>query len=167
MENIFHDLPVIIYFDDILIAVETEEEHDKIFDSVLNRARKFGLKFNPKKMQYKQTSIQFLGYQIDQDGVKIKESYVEAVKSIPVPTTKKEVEQILGVVTFVRKFLPNISVETKCLRELTKKNNEFVWTADHTAEFNRIIEMISNAPVLKIYDPQVLVRSILMHHVMD
>jgi len=52
---------VTIYFDDVLIAADTEEAHDLIVKKVINRARKLGVKFNKNKVQYKVNAVKYLG----------------------------------------------------------------------------------------------------------
>ena len=44
-------------------------------------------------------------------------------------TTRDELEKILGMITYLEKFAPNWSVITATLRDLTKKENKFVWDA--------------------------------------
>ncbi|KAG5861056.1 hypothetical protein JTB14_030400 [Gonioctena quinquepunctata] len=44
-------LNVIVYFDDLLITGESEEEYDIALKSVLEQARLMNLKFNPNKVQ--------------------------------------------------------------------------------------------------------------------
>lgn len=53
---------LIIYIDDLLIAAETEEEHDRILAQVLNRARELNIKFNETKVQYKVREVKYLGH---------------------------------------------------------------------------------------------------------
>lgn len=42
---------VIIYFDDLLITANSKEEHDKILQKVIDRAREKGVKFNKEKLK--------------------------------------------------------------------------------------------------------------------
>jgi len=57
-EKNFGDIQnVIIYFDDLLIACETIEEHDKTLMKVLQRAREKGVKFNEEKLQFRQQEV--------------------------------------------------------------------------------------------------------------
>lgn len=39
-----------IYFDDFITAVKPKDEHDKILPKVIERARKYNIKFNQKKV---------------------------------------------------------------------------------------------------------------------
>lgn len=59
-EKMFDDLNIRIYFDDCIIAAESEEEHDKILEKVLIRARKFGVRFNINKVQFKVKEVKYV-----------------------------------------------------------------------------------------------------------
>lgn len=41
-----------IYFDDILVCANTKSEHDLLLNEVVERTRKFNIKFNVKKLKY-------------------------------------------------------------------------------------------------------------------
>src|SRR5215469_9467189 len=54
MVELFSDIPgVHIIFDDIIIAADDGDQHDVILRSLLERARKVGVKFNRQKLQLK------------------------------------------------------------------------------------------------------------------
>lgn len=46
-----------VYFDGIMIAASSYEENDRIMGVVMQRAREFNVKFNPQKIQYRQTNV--------------------------------------------------------------------------------------------------------------
>jgi hypothetical protein len=48
------------------------------------------------------------------------------------PTTKKELEQLIGKINFVRRFISNLSGRIKPFMELVKikANDEFHWGAE-------------------------------------
>ena len=63
MFQLFGDIPgVIVYFDDLAVIAENEREHDEILEKVLNRPRKNNVKFNPEKLQYKKSTMRFMGH---------------------------------------------------------------------------------------------------------
>lgn len=58
MVQLFGDIAgVHVYFDDIMIAASSYEEHDEIMDLIMKRAREFNVKFNKEKIQYRQKSV--------------------------------------------------------------------------------------------------------------
>ena len=72
---------------------------------------------------------------------------------MPIPEDKQAVQCLLGMVNFIAKFSPNVSVATEPLRELIKKDTIFLWTDHHTECFNNLKELLtSNDKLLKYYD---------------
>lgn len=55
------DIGIGIYFDDIIIAADSEEKYDEILQKVIDRARKFNVKFNRNKIQFKVAEVKYLG----------------------------------------------------------------------------------------------------------
>jgi len=53
--------PVLVFLDDILVMGKTFEEHLSNLQDVLKRFRLHGLKLKPKKCQFFQTEVEFLG----------------------------------------------------------------------------------------------------------
>lgn len=96
-EKYFGDIEnVIIYFDDILIAAESLEQHEMILNKVIERAREYNIKFNKNKFQYKAVEIKFLGLIFDSKGMSPDKERVEVIKNLKNLNNKKELQQILG-----------------------------------------------------------------------
>ena len=57
--------------------------------------------------------------------------YVAAVTEMKIPQNKQELQLYLGMVNYLGKFVENLSQETAPLRELLKKNVEFVVTTSN------------------------------------
>lgn len=71
---------------------------------------------------------------------------------MPKPKDKKDVERLLGLVTYVSSFIPNISDKTIALRELLKKGTEWQWYDRHDKCFLEIKKYLSSRPVLQYFD---------------
>ena len=151
--EIFGDIDGCIpYFDDLIIAAETEEEHNKILAKVFERARQYNVRFNPDKLQLKKSDVRFLGLIVSADGVKINPDRIAAIQSFRRPEDSKAVHRFLGMAKFLNAFIPNLSTQTKELRELTKPDVQFEWNAAHETEFNHVKNLITTAPVLRFFD---------------
>ena len=50
-----------IIFDDIIVAAESEVEHDTIMRKLLQRAREANVKFNEAKLQFKVSEVKNMG----------------------------------------------------------------------------------------------------------
>lgn len=154
MRQLFGDLPgVFPYFDDIIVAGANEEEHDKNVEAVLCRAEQVGIKFNRNKVQYKQKTVNYLGFQVSAGGVKPLTKHSDAIEKMPQPEDRNGVLRLLGMTRYLARFIPNLSANTEALRSLTHKNVPFEWKSEHNTEFENIKKRILNATNLRFYKP--------------
>ena len=117
----FVDIPdVHIIFDDLLIAAHDEAEHDVIFRTVLERARRYNARFNRDKLQFKVKKVKYVGLQIAADGIRPDPDKVSAIVNMATPTDVKAIQRFLGTVTYLSKFIPNFSTITEPSRALIK-----------------------------------------------
>ena len=72
MNDIFHDMPaIIVYINDILIFMKTEEDHDEIVMEVLRRLKENDLFVKPEKCFFKVQEVEMLGLIIGPGGIKM------------------------------------------------------------------------------------------------
>ena len=144
---------VMAYIDDILVYGSTKEIHDARLTAVLNRAREFNLKLSREKSVFGKTSIRYLGHEISERGISIDESKLKAIKEYKSPGTRQELQRFLGMITYLMKFIPNLSEGTSQLRPLLSCKNEFLWDANHQRSFENLKNLMIKAPVLQFYNP--------------
>ena len=77
---------------------------------------------------------------------------VEAITQMPRPRSKTEVRRLLGMINYLGKFLPQLSDVSEPLRNLTKEQNQFIWSKVHQDAFNKLTQLISEPPLLRYYD---------------
>ncbi|GBN42352.1 Transposon Ty3-I Gag-Pol polyprotein, partial [Araneus ventricosus] len=153
IENIFNGINgILIYIDDILVYGKTQEEHDAKLKSVLDRARKHGLKLSKDKSKIRVESVKYLGFDLSINGQSINEDKIQALIEYETPKNKAELQRFLGIITFLGKFIPNLSNRTGILRKLLGKNTEFVWSANEQKAFEDLKKCVTNAPVLSFYN---------------
>lgn len=59
------------------------------------------------------------------------------------------------MVNYVQKFAPNLAGLAKPLRDLVKKDNEFIWEEEvHGKCLEQVKQVLTQAPILKFFDPQ-------------
>ncbi|KAG7312060.1 hypothetical protein JYU34_001506 [Plutella xylostella] len=154
-ERAFGDIPgVIIYCDDLLLCADSEAEHDAILKQVFERAKLYNVKFNKRKFQYKLTEVKYFGHIFSKKGMKIDPERIQAIANIKSPTKVKELQIFLGMVNYLRRFVPQLADLAAPLQLLLKKNVEWLWSDVHEAVFNKLKEKISQAPVLQNFDPK-------------
>ncbi|KAK7933984.1 hypothetical protein WMY93_004880 [Mugilogobius chulae] len=154
MDNMLEGLEgVRCYVDDVIIWGSTLQEHNERLNNVLQRIRENGLKLNRVKCQFGVQEITFLGDKLSVRGVEPDEKKIKAILSMPRPADKKGVLRVMGMINFIGKFIPNLSVKTSALRELLHDATEFKWTSKHEREWNILKTTLTTAPVLAFYDP--------------
>ena len=103
-------------------------------------------------MRLCQTNSSISGTHPVPDGLKVDGSKVSAIKNMPSPQNKKDLMRFLGMVTYLTKFIPNMSEATGPLRELLAKDSEWQWLPNHEEAIMKIKDVLSNTPVLAYFD---------------
>ena len=137
-----------VYIDDILVFSKTFEEHLTHLEQIFNRLRQAGLRLKLKKCTFAQPKVEYLGHVVTRDGIEVDPKKVEAVKGFPQPTNLKTLRSFLGLASYYRRFIPNFSKEARPLHSLTGKNAPFVWTPTCQQAFDKLKQLLTNAPVL-------------------
>lgn len=153
VKQTFEDLTgVDSYIDDIVVWGSSKEEHDHRLRLVLTRAREKGFKFNPEKCKIGVEEITYLGHSFNKDGVQIDSKKVEAVKNIPSPKCKKDLERFLGLTNYLSKFIDHYADKTAPLRVLLHKDTAWYWDENTDKTFQSLKETLCKAPTLGYFD---------------
>ncbi|EED12060.1 gag/polymerase/env polyprotein, putative [Talaromyces stipitatus ATCC 10500] len=97
----------IIYLDDILIFSKTKEEHTEHLRLICERLQTAELYAKPSKCQFYQNKIEFLGFIINDQGVKMDLERVQIIsewKEHP-PGLYQDIQVFLGFCNFYRRFI--------------------------------------------------------------
>jgi hypothetical protein len=60
---------------------------------------------------------------------------VIAILNLPAPTSKKEIQSFMGIINFVRRFVPHFAVMVKPIHNMLKQDQSFSWTNDFENHF--------------------------------
>ena len=131
---------------------EADKSHDTAFRALIERCREKGLKLNPKKLNFKQTSVSYMGHIFSAQGLAADPEKVKAVSQMQCPTDVQGVQRVQGVANYLAKFTPKLSIVCEPLRHLLDKDSVFDWLPQHETAFSRMKELITQAPVLQYYD---------------
>jgi len=149
------DVGILAYMDDILVYGVTEEEHDERVREVLKRLTANGLAVSPEKCVWKAREVEFLGYIIGREGVKMSSDKVDAVLKWKNPESLTEVQSFLGFANFYRRFIKDYSRVARPLTELTKKTaGKWSWNQEAEAAFKELKKRFTTAPILAHFDAQ-------------
>ena len=100
------------------------------------------------------TSIDFLGHIISANHIKPDPAKTEKIRNLKVPSTKKEVRSILGLMNYYRRFVKNFSSLTQTLKELTKKTcpNKKRCTCECQIGLDKLKEALTSESILHVPD---------------
>jgi len=73
-------------------------------------------------------NLEFLGFQIGSDGVKISRKKLAVLEKLPAPKNRKGLQRILGLFNYWRRFLKDYPKHTYHMRSLLAKDTPFVWS---------------------------------------
>jgi len=121
LRDIIEKGEIVVFIDDVMIATETEKEHDEIIEEVLRKMEENDLFVKPEKCVWKTREVGFLGVIIGLDGVRMEKKKVQGVIDWPVPKSVKDVQKFLGLANYYRQFVKDFAKIAKLLYEMTRK----------------------------------------------
>jgi hypothetical protein len=108
------DISVIVYLDDILIFSPTLDTHRQHVATVLERLLTARLWVKPEKCAFHQNEVDFLGYIVGAQGIKMDPSKISAVTDWPAPTSVRHIQSSLGFANFYRRFVYRVRISRTC-----------------------------------------------------
>ena len=106
-----------------------------------------------EKSVLQQTQVKFMGHMITTEGVEAHQSKVEAILNMPAPTDAHGVQGFCGMIQYLSKFHPNLASDLQLIRELTRKNMDWNWSAECEEAFIKVKKNITEAPLLIYFNP--------------
>ena len=138
---------------------EAVADHDRCMIALLNRCREKDLHLNRDKLQINRESTTYMGHELTKDGVKAQGRKISAITDMPVPADKAALRRLLGMATYLARYVPNYSEVTAPLRELLCDDIEFCFDdVIHGQALAKLKQLLVSAPVLRYYDVSKPVR---------
>ncbi|GBO16207.1 Retrovirus-related Pol polyprotein from transposon 17.6 [Araneus ventricosus] len=148
------NLGVLCYLDDILIPTKTWEEMIEKLIEVFERLRSTNLTLKLPKCKFGKQEVEYLGFIINKNGIKLGSRKVEAISKFPQPKSIHDVRRFLGFTSFFRRFIPNYAIKVRYLTQLTKKNEIFKWEKVREESFERLKRELTIQQILALYNPE-------------
>ena len=157
----------VVYLDDIIVFGKTVEEHVSRLEAVIQRLAEHGFKLKASKCKLLQTRVKYLGHILSAEGIETDPSKTESIRNWPTPQNAKELRSFLGLASYYRKFIPNLSKIASPLNELLggpkrrRGKSKFspppvalpwVWNKRHSDAFQQIKDHLTSPPVLQYAD---------------
>ncbi|GJW85710.1 hypothetical protein Tco_0158855 [Tanacetum coccineum] len=140
-----------VYVNDLVIKSRTEEEIIRDVAETFKTLQQINMKLNPKKCSFGMQEGMFLGYKVNNDGLKVCLDKADAVLSLPSPRCLKDMQKLNGKLVSLNRFLSKSAEKSlpffKTLKKCTKKS-DFQWTQEAKAAFKQIKKLIAELPML-------------------
>ena len=144
-----------VWLDDIICVTNGSiEDHEKEVREVLIKLQNACYRASEKKTELFKKELTWLGYFINQSGVKPIKDKIEAITKLAAPKNVKELKSFLGSIQNLSKFINNLSKKTDRMRKLLKKDVKWEWTAEVDEDFQKLKKEITEAPCLAHFDPK-------------
>lgn len=108
--------------DDLLIA-GTESSIVELTRQAITYLGKYDIRFSAKKMQFKQTEIEYLGCKVVPGGIEPLPRHIEAITALPPPQTIKDLRSMIGMANFIRNWISDITTLLKVMYDTIKEYN--------------------------------------------
>ena len=112
------------------------------------------MQLKQEKCSFLQNAVEYLGYQIDANGVHTAPSKLQAIQRAPAPENVNQLRAFLGLLNYYGKFIPNLSTMIHPLNALLRHGVHWKWTQECAAAFTQAKESLSAELVLAHYNPQ-------------
>ena len=114
---------------------------------------KAGLRLQKQKCSFMVSSVSYLGYQIDKEGLHPLASKLDAIKQAPQPRNVTELKSFLGLLTYYGKFLPHLPTMLAPLYKLLRQNVSCKWTSKQQEAFKKSRSMLTSSQVFVHFNP--------------
>ena len=137
------------YLDDVILFHNSLQAHLERLEEVLGQHREAGIKIKASKTELVREEITFLGHVLSKNGLEMVPQYIERVLSWPRPNTIKELNSLVGMLTYYSSFIPDFS---KLMAPLNaqKKAKKIIWTEECEENFQALKKKFQQAPIRSV-----------------
>ena len=96
---------ILAYMDDVIIFSKTWSEHKKALDELFGRFESMGVTVKASKCEFAMQEIEFLGFHLSEEGIKLQRRLTSAIYMFYRPANKKDIKRVLGLAGFYRHFI--------------------------------------------------------------
>ena len=128
MNELLRDLintgKVVVFIDDVIVGMETEEGHDELVAEVIRRLEENDLYMKPEKCRWKVREVGFLGVVIGPGGIKMEEGKVKEVLEWLTLKYVKNMQKFLGLANYYHQFIEGFVSIARPLHDMVKKDKK-------------------------------------------
>src|SRR5258707_15006155 len=147
------DICMVGYLDDILIYLDSLEDHRDHVREVLHHLRMAGLYANLKKCKFHMDTVEYLGFILSPKGLQMDPTKVSMIQDWPEPRKVRDVQAFLGFANFYQRFIHDYLETTLPLNHLCKKSTTWCFGVEEAKAFQNLKKAFGSAPVLAHWAP--------------
>lgn len=133
---------VLVHLDDITIFSKSR------LQLVIDMLRKHKLYAKLSQCEFEKPELQFLGFVISGDTVRMDPKKTAVVREWPVPKDLGQLRSFLGMANYFRRFVKGYSNLVRPVHHLLRKSEQWKWTEACQKAFAKAKETLVNVPVL-------------------
>ena len=147
------------YLDDTCIFSRNLDEHFDQMEKVFNAHRDAGLKLSPRKCQFFQEEIEFLGHVVSKNGIKTNPKNIEVINKWNIDTLE-DVHTFVGKCIYYSNYVQDFATKIHPLQALLTKENlknkkkKMLLTQEEQEAVKRMKHELTHAPILAYPDFQ-------------
>ena len=112
-----------VYVDDLLITSSNWEEYCHRVEYILSKLAENNITLNLEKSKLIAKEVQFLGFNLTEQGISPSQEKVTAIQKFPHPKNKRQLQSSLGLCNYYRKFQHlEVPLTSKFEEQLSSKN---------------------------------------------
>jgi hypothetical protein len=136
------------YIDDIV--VKSKKRGDLLDDlkEMFDNPRKYKMMLNPKKYVFGVSSEKLLGYIVSSQGIDANPAEVEAIEKLQPPRTRKEIQNLAGMMTAFSRFISKLGEHGMPFYKLLHKVDGFQWDDQAAVAFVELKQYLKSLPTL-------------------
>ncbi|KAH9680076.1 hypothetical protein KPL71_026409 [Citrus sinensis] len=133
-----------------LLAQGSHDEHRQLLTQFYDILQSHGIMLSAKKCIIATDNVEFLGMIIKDGHYQPGKHIAQELLHFPdQQLSKRQIQQFLGIINYIRDFIPHVDHYTHHLSALLKKKPP-EWNADHTFAVTTLKQIAQNPPPLKL-----------------
>ncbi|XP_012839266.1 PREDICTED: uncharacterized protein LOC105959672 [Erythranthe guttata] len=137
-----------VFIDDMLVKSVKVSDHLTDLDQCFATLRKYKMKLNPLKCSFGVRGGKFLGYMISQRGIEANPAKIEAITSMPPPTSIKKVQQFNDCLASLNRFISRSADKALPFFKILRGGKKFEWDEACQKAFIELKSYLASPPLL-------------------
>jgi len=152
MDKIFKGMisrSVEVYVGDIVVKSDSCGQHVKDLQEVFDALRKVNMRLNHEKCAFDVEGGKFLGFMLTHRGIEVNPDKCKAITEMRSPKNLKEIQQLLGRLTTLSRFVPRLAERIRPMAQMLRKTSKFIWNETCEDIFGQLKEFLSSPTVIQ------------------